>query len=78
MISNNASQTVSKNKEFKEAYCKQLQMKSGLIDKVDMNVQKLDIEEVNNIPEAVCLTVDSDLMQGAIIEVEYTLSLIHI
>ncbi len=73
MISNNASQTVSKNKEFKEAYCKQLQMKSGLIDKVDMNVQKLDIEEVNNIPEAVCLTVDSDLMQGAIIEVEYTL-----
>lgn len=72
MLSENASETAAKNKEFKEAYCKRLQMDNGLIDDVDMNIKKLDIEQVVNIPNSVFLTADADLLQGATIEVEYT------
>lgn len=73
MLSDNASETVAKNKEFKEVYCKNLQKASGLIDEVGMTLGKLDIKEVENIPDAVYLTVDTDLLQGATLEVEYTL-----
>lgn len=72
MLSSNASETVAKNKEFKESYCKRLQKDNHLIEDFDMNIKKLDIEEVVNIPNAVFLVADSDLLQGATIEVEYT------
>lgn len=73
MISSNAHETVAKNKEVKEAYCKRLQKINGLIDDFDCSVKKLDIEEVGTIPDLILLTVDSDLLQGATLEVEYTL-----
>lgn len=72
MLSSNASETVAKNKEFKELYCKNLQKDNHLIDDFEMNIKKLDIEEVENIPNSVFLISDSDLLQGATIEVEYT------
>lgn len=73
MISDNAYETVNKNKEFKELYCKQLQKRSGLISDIDMKIKKLKINEVANFPNSIYLTVDTDLLQGATLEVEYTL-----
>lgn len=62
-----------KNNEFKEIFCKQLQEKAGLIDGIDTHVKNLEIEEVLNTPDAVYLIADAEILQGATIEVEYTL-----
>lgn len=75
MLSENAAETVAKNKEFKELYCNQLKKSKGLIDEIDMIVHGLSIKEVENIPDAVYLTVDTDILQGATLEVEYTLTI---
>lgn len=73
MISENADQTLNKNKEFKELYCKELQKKANLIDDINMKIKNLKIDEVANFPESVWLILDTDLLQGATLEVEYTM-----
>ena len=69
-VSKNANQTLERNKLYKEAYSKQLQNKSNEV-KIK-NDWKLE-EVIEYIPETVTMIVDTDLLQGATIEIEYTL-----
>lgn len=74
-ISSNAIETLNNNNILKEAYCKQLQKQNGFIDEIDTTVNKaVVIEEVNEyIPESATLVMDTDILHGATLEVEYTM-----
>ena len=67
-ISSNAKDVAKQNEEIKKAYCEMLKKAS-----VPNIKNALNIEEVNiYIPDSVTMVVDTDLLQGATLEVEYT------
>lgn len=77
-ISPDANATVENLDLLKKWYSQQLMINSGKKDKINKEelieeLKKLDITECTNMPELLYLTVDMDILQGATLEVEYTI-----
>lgn len=75
LVDEDAKKIPTLNSLLKEIYCKQLQYEAGQIGEIDTSVNsKIAIQGLTHyFPDSVALVVDTDLLQGATIEAEYTI-----